>query len=90
MERKLRARLDSLPKTGASFIEPMECLSVSKLPGGDHGFGRSYVTHHITSLWRPALCGAGNAGRLGRRTRTAPEATQFLSEAVILLASRIY
>ncbi len=35
MERKLRARLDSLPKTGASFIEPMGCLSVSKLPGGD-------------------------------------------------------
>jgi len=35
MERKLRARLDSLPKTEASFIEPMECLSVSKLPGGD-------------------------------------------------------
>jgi DNA ligase D-like protein (predicted ligase) len=35
MERKLRARLESLPKTEASFIEPMECLSVSKLPGGD-------------------------------------------------------
>ena len=35
MERKLRARLDALPKTEASFIEPMECLSVSKLPGGD-------------------------------------------------------
>ena len=31
----MRARLDSLPKTEASFIEPMECLSVSKLPGGD-------------------------------------------------------
>ena len=35
MERKLRARLDSLPKMEASFIEPMECLSVSKLPGGN-------------------------------------------------------
>ena len=35
MERKLRARLDSLPRIEASFIEPMECLSVSKLPGGD-------------------------------------------------------
>jgi len=32
MERKLRARLDSLPKTEASFVEPMECLSVAKLP----------------------------------------------------------
>jgi ATP-dependent DNA ligase len=35
MERKLRARLDSLPRTEASFVEPMECLSVSKLPEGD-------------------------------------------------------
>src|SRR5215471_12370399 len=35
MPRKAQARLDSLPKTEASFIEPMECLSVSKLPGGD-------------------------------------------------------
>jgi len=34
MERKLRARLDALPKTEASFVEPMECLSVSKLPEG--------------------------------------------------------
>ena len=34
MERKLRARLESLPKTEASFIEPMECLSVSRLPEG--------------------------------------------------------
>jgi DNA ligase D-like protein (predicted ligase) len=34
MERKLRARLESLPRTEASFIEPMECLSVSKLPEG--------------------------------------------------------
>src|SRR6184192_2536960 len=32
MERKLRARLDALPKTEASFVEPMECLSVAKLP----------------------------------------------------------
>jgi ATP-dependent DNA ligase len=34
MERKLRARLESLPRTEASFIEPMECLSVSRLPEG--------------------------------------------------------
>jgi DNA ligase D-like protein (predicted ligase) len=34
MERKLRARLESLPKTAASFVEPMECLSVSRLPEG--------------------------------------------------------
>jgi hypothetical protein len=34
MQKEIRARLDSLPKTEASFIEPMECLSVSKLPEG--------------------------------------------------------
>src|SRR6266403_5510947 len=36
MRKEARARLDSLPRIEASFIEPMECLSVSKLPGGDH------------------------------------------------------
>src|SRR5467141_3352380 len=30
----MRRHLDSLPKTEASFVEPMECLSVSKLPEG--------------------------------------------------------
>jgi ATP-dependent DNA ligase len=30
----MQARLASLPRTQASFIEPMECLSVSKLPDG--------------------------------------------------------
>ena len=30
----MQARLASLPRTEASFIEPMECLSVSKLPDG--------------------------------------------------------
>src|SRR6202158_3160117 len=34
MQREIRARLESLPRTEASFIEPMECLSVSKLPEG--------------------------------------------------------
>src|SRR5713226_3293328 len=34
MQKEMRARLDSLPRTEASFIEPMECLSVSKLPEG--------------------------------------------------------
>jgi ATP-dependent DNA ligase len=28
------ARLRSMPKTKAAFIEPMECLAVSKLPDG--------------------------------------------------------
>jgi len=34
MKKKIRARLDSLPRSEASFVEPMECLSVSKLPVG--------------------------------------------------------
>src|SRR5216683_3212903 len=34
MQRKMQARLASLPRTQASFVEPMECLSVSKLPEG--------------------------------------------------------
>ncbi len=34
MQKEIRARLDSLPKTEASFVEPMECLAVSKLPAG--------------------------------------------------------
>ena len=34
MQKEIRARLASLRKTEASFVEPMECLSVSKLPEG--------------------------------------------------------
>jgi hypothetical protein len=34
MQTEIGKRLASLPKTEASFVEPMECLSVSKLPEG--------------------------------------------------------
>src|SRR5438552_8069135 len=34
MQKETRSRLDSLPRTEVSFVEPMECLSVSKLPSG--------------------------------------------------------
>jgi DNA ligase D-like protein (predicted ligase) len=34
MQKEIRALLDSLPKTEASFVDPMDCLSVSKLPEG--------------------------------------------------------
>src|SRR2546423_13886662 len=34
MQNEIRVGLDSLPKTEASFVEPMECLSVSELPEG--------------------------------------------------------
>src|SRR5437763_16769668 len=32
MRTEIPKRLSSLPKREASFVEPMECLSVSKLP----------------------------------------------------------
>ena len=34
MQKEIRSRLDSLPKTEASFVEPMECGLISKLPEG--------------------------------------------------------
>jgi DNA ligase D-like protein (predicted ligase) len=34
MHKEIGKRLTSLPKTEASFVEPMDCLSVSKLPEG--------------------------------------------------------
>src|SRR5438046_7089202 len=34
MQKEILALLDWLLKTEASFVEPMECLSVSKLPEG--------------------------------------------------------
>src|SRR6201981_1862147 len=34
MQKEIRVRLDSLPRSEASFVEPMECLSVSRLPEG--------------------------------------------------------
>jgi DNA ligase D-like protein (predicted ligase) len=34
MHKEIGKRLASLPKTEASFVEPMDCLSVSKLPEG--------------------------------------------------------
>jgi ATP-dependent DNA ligase len=34
MIRLTSKRLDSLPKTKAAFVEPIECLPVSKLPEG--------------------------------------------------------
>ncbi len=38
MQRKIQTRLELLPKTEASFIEPRECLSVTKLPEGAQWF----------------------------------------------------
>ena len=35
MKKAIRTRLDSLPRSEASFVEPMDCLSVSQLPESD-------------------------------------------------------
>jgi hypothetical protein len=53
MERKLRARLESLPRTEASFIEPMECLSVSRLPEGT----QFYCVFHYNAFVPTSLIG---------------------------------
>src|SRR6266478_2854463 len=44
MQREMRARLDALPRTEASLIEPMERLSASKL------LGSIQLTAHSTTM----------------------------------------
>ncbi len=59
MQREMRARLESLPKTEASFVEPMDCLAVSKLPEGLEWLWEILCGRPHKSLWRPMLCGVG-------------------------------
>jgi hypothetical protein len=67
--------LRSLPSREAGFIEPMECLAVSKRTDRI-GSTRSYVVHHIRSLlWRSALCGAGDAVLDREAHERSPNAT---------------
>ncbi len=49
MQRKIQARLASLPRTQASFIEPMESVGVKTAGGRRRAFGRSYVGPHKIS-----------------------------------------
>jgi hypothetical protein len=61
MQKQTRRQLGSLPKAEASFIEPMECLSVSKLPEGDRWIWEILCGGpHRLLLWCPTLCGAGD------------------------------
>jgi len=61
--------LRSLPTNEAAFVEPTECLSVSKLPESSLWLWEILCgPPHEISLWRLRLCGAGDAGPLGRRT----------------------
>jgi hypothetical protein len=53
--------LGSLPTRSATFVEPMECLAVAKLPDG--------------AQWRSALCGAEDAGPARKTRGTASDAT---------------
>ncbi len=39
MQREMQACLEPLPKTEASFVEPIECLSVSPTLGARTGYG---------------------------------------------------
>src|SRR5438046_9052950 len=77
-QKEMRAQLDSLPKTEASFVEPMECLSVSKLPEG------------LEWLWEIKLDGyralAGKSGTGGtlfsRRRKTQNRQFPYSLEAL--------
>jgi hypothetical protein len=57
MGTEIKKLLGSLPKIEASFVEPMECLSVSKLPEGLEWFGRSYVAGAHKSSYDSACQG---------------------------------
>ncbi len=70
MQREMRARLESLPRTQASFIEPMECLSVSELPEGDHW------------IWEVLCGGPHNAGNIVTRSLPLKAAPGFISTGI--------
>ena len=60
MQKELCARLDSLPKREATFVEPMECQAVSKVPDGAGWIWEILCgpPHKISSvasgvMWRP-------------------------------------
>lgn len=59
MGTEIRKLLGSLPKTEASFVEPMECLSVSKLPEGSQWVWEVKLDGYralAVSLERASLC----------------------------------
>jgi hypothetical protein len=94
MQTKMRTRLDSLPRTEASFIEPMDCLSVSKLPesdqwiweilcGGPHktSYTHSGPSRRFATGWH-SIGSTNMAARLGRElSREDAEVIQKVSAA---------
>jgi len=82
--------LISLLKAKATFIEPMDCLPVSKLPEGPAWFGRAYVVDHIRALpWRSTLCGCGTRHQPLKLTELPPmlhNSTRGLSQLGVGIA----
>src|SRR5258708_2293031 len=70
MQREMRARLDALPRTEASLIEPMERLSASQLPGGIQFTAYSTTMPSCPPHWFFPLC----------EGRTSPNVIQKLTE----------
>jgi hypothetical protein len=67
--------LRSLPKAKAAFIQPMDCLPVSKLPEGPQWLWEILCGAPHNLFWRSALCGAEDEEPLGRCTEPRPMLT---------------
>jgi len=65
MQTEIFKRLGSLPKRDASFVQPMECLSVSKLPEDSRWLWEILCgpPHKISVAFSVMWCGAWDASQ---------------------------